>query len=73
MEQERKSWPLNEFIVQLLSFILTRNYFIFEDQHFLQSQGVAVGTSCAPSYANLYLGAWEKYIFANESYMLFLQ
>lgn len=60
MEQERTSWPLNEFILQLLSFILTRNYFIFEDQHFLQSQGVAMGTSCTPSYANLYLGVLGK-------------
>lgn len=59
MEQERTSWPLNQFMLQLLSFILTRN-FIFEDQYFLQAQGMAMGTSCAPSYANLYLGAWES-------------
>lgn len=48
MEQEDTSWPLNEIILQLLTFILTRNIFIFEDQHYLQTQGMAMGTSCAP-------------------------
>lgn len=32
-----------------------------------------MGTSCVPSYSNLYLGAWERNIFANESYAFFLQ
>lgn len=39
MEQEHTSWPLNKFILQLLTYILTRNFFIFEDQHYLQIQG----------------------------------
>lgn len=66
MEQEDTSWPLNEFILQLLTFILTQNFFIFEDQHYLPIQGVAMGTSCAPSYANLFLGAWKRYIFSDD-------
>lgn len=44
MKQDCTTWPLNEFILHLLSFILTRNYFVFEDLHFLQIQGVAMGT-----------------------------
>lgn len=25
-----------------------------------------MGTCCAPTYANLYLGGWERYVFSNE-------
>lgn len=32
---------------------------MFQGSHFLQVQGVALETCCAPSYANLYLGEWE--------------
>lgn len=59
MEEDRHSWSLNRFVLDLLTFILTKKYFIFMDQLFLQIQGVAMGTCCAPSYANLYLGGWE--------------
>lgn len=54
MDEKSTSWPCNEFILQLLSFILSRNYFIFED-------------------ANLFLGAWERNVFANDAYALYLQ
>ncbi|XP_040204409.1 uncharacterized protein LOC120936256 [Rana temporaria] len=38
---------------------------MFGSSHFLQIQGVAMETKCAPSYANLYLGGWEKEIFSD--------
>lgn len=31
-----------------------------------------MGTSCAPSYANLYLGGWERTVFAEETLQPFL-
>ncbi|CAJ0955578.1 unnamed protein product [Ranitomeya imitator] len=31
-----------------------------DDRPFLQLQGTAMGASCAPSYANLFLGLWER-------------
>lgn len=63
MEQDHHNWPTNTFILKLLEFILTRNYFLFMDQMYLQIQGVA---SCAPSYANLYLGGWERMVFSDD-------
>ncbi|XP_040178452.1 uncharacterized protein LOC120911183 [Rana temporaria] len=51
---------LGEFLIMALEFILYHGVFSFDGSHFLQVQGVAMGTSCAPSYANLYLGEWEK-------------
>ncbi|CAJ0948394.1 unnamed protein product [Ranitomeya imitator] len=34
---------------------------------FLQLQGTAMGASCAPSYANLFLGLWERDLFLSDS------
>lgn len=31
-----------------------------------------MGTSCAPSYANLYLGGWERNLFSNEGTAMYL-
>lgn len=53
MEQDRTTLPYNHFVLNLLRFILTRNHFTFMDQMYLQRQEVAMGTCCAPSYANL--------------------
>lgn len=72
MKQDHSTWPLNEFIQKLLYFILTRNYFIFMDQIYLQDQGVAMGTSCVASYANIYLGGWERMVFAQERFTIFV-
>lgn len=48
--------PYCQFILELLRFILYHSIFIFQDQHYLQVQGVVMGTLCAPSFASLYLG-----------------
>lgn len=32
-----------------------------------------MGTLCALSYVNLFLGAWERNVFANDAYVLYLQ
>jgi len=54
----------NDHIVALLELVLTCNNFEFNGQHFLQTQGVAMGTRVAPTIANLVMGAFEeKYIY----------
>ena len=47
------------FLCTLIQLILTLNNFVFQDQHFLQTQGTAMGTSMAPSYACLFMGMFE--------------
>lgn len=61
----------NCFILSLQEFILQHNVFSFFDSHYLQIQGVAMGMSCAPSYANLYLGEWEKMLFSDDSLSMY--
>lgn len=43
-----------QFVVDLLKFTLTHNYFLFSGV-FHQLQGTEMSSPCAPSYANLYL------------------
>ena len=40
--------------------ILTHNNFIFDGVNYLQTLGCAMGTICAPSYANIFMGMFEE-------------
>ncbi|XP_010782453.1 mitogen-activated protein kinase-binding protein 1-like [Notothenia coriiceps] len=48
-------------ILQLLSICLNNNDFTFNNQHFLQIHGTAMGQRFAPSYANIYMSEQEVY------------
>lgn len=50
--------------MELLEFALTHVFFVFKETYNLQVQGTAMGASCMPSYANVFLGMWEQDIFA---------
>uniref|UniRef100_A0A8C5P7I8 Reverse transcriptase domain-containing protein n=1 Tax=Leptobrachium leishanense TaxID=445787 RepID=A0A8C5P7I8_9ANUR len=50
------------FVLQLLQFVLTHNFFLFDHKFYRQITGTAMGTSMAPSYANLHLGWWEQFV-----------
>ncbi|XP_040196440.1 uncharacterized protein LOC120929221 [Rana temporaria] len=72
-EQDHNNWKLCNFVTALLEHILTNNVFVFNGSTYLQVQGVAMGTSCAPSYATLYLGGWERAIFSDDSAAIYLR
>ena len=46
--------------MQLIELILTKNNFSFDQEHYLQLHGTAMGTRMAPSYANLFMGHLEE-------------
>ena len=48
------------FLVRMIEQILTMNNFEFNGEHYLQTQGTAMGTRMAPSYANLFMGRLES-------------
>ena len=50
----------NRDITHLLKLVLTCNNFEFNQQNYLQIQGVAMGTKVAPTIANLVMGNFEK-------------
>lgn len=71
-EQTDHTRDFCNFVLLLLQYILTHNIFTFMGQLYLQIQGVAMGTACAPNYANLYLGHWERQLFQCEKLQPFL-
>ena len=51
-------------IITFLSLILTLNNFVFNSINYLQIMGCAMGTICAPAYANIFMAQFEKqYIY----------
>ena len=54
--------PPTQVFQQMLEYILKHNYFSFNNEFYLQTQGTAMGTRMAPSYANLFMASLEKQI-----------
>ena len=52
--------PPTEDIVRLAKLVLELNSFKYEEKHYLQVCGTAMGTRMAPSYANLFMGTLEE-------------
>ena len=44
----------------LLKLVLTKNNFEFNEEHYLQIAGTAMGTRVAPSYANIFMAQFEQ-------------
>ena len=62
--KESTSTSLLNVITTFLTLILTLNNFIFNGIHYLQTKDCAMGTKCAPTYANIFMGEFEeKYIY----------
>ena len=65
--ESRTNTRLNtESICDLIRMILTMNNFEFENNHYLQLHGTAMGTKMAPAYANLFSGNLEQKILAQS-------
>ena len=54
--------PSNESLLTLLDAILTKNNFTFNNEHYLQIAGTAMGTKTAPSYANIVLAIFVLFL-----------
>ena len=61
-----------ETLCDLISMILTINNFSFNSKHYLQTRGTAMGTSMAPSYANLFLPKFETDALTQASFQPFI-
>ena len=60
-KRENKKIPTN-FLLKLMDFVLKNNNFTFNNTHYIQVQGTAMGTPMAPSYACLFMGVLEQKI-----------
>lgn len=61
-----RKYPLmgsqNEFIIDILEFLLEHNRFQFLGTYYQQIKGTLMGAPWAPSYSCLHLGLWEEEI-----------
>lgn len=57
--------PPNHFLVDLAAYVMKKNYFMFNGDFFLQVSGTSMGSICAPNYANLFVGFFEKHFVMN--------
>ena len=63
-------------ITTFMALILTLNNFIFNFKHYLQIKGFAMGTICAPDYANIFMARFESkliYPHIKEKVITFLR
>lgn len=64
--------PSVDCIKTLTEIVLTKNFFMFKNDFFLQVKGTAMGSTMAPNYANLYVGLFEKMFVFNPDVNPFL-
>ncbi|CAJ0939538.1 unnamed protein product [Ranitomeya imitator] len=56
----------HDLCLDLLNLVLRENFFLFEDNFFVQTCGTAMGSNVAPAYANLYMDHFEReHVYAN--------
>jgi hypothetical protein len=63
--QAAKTIVPSEFLIILLTLVLKLNIFTFNTNLFIQKMGVAMGTRCAPTVANIFMGTLEKLILCH--------
>ena len=60
--------PSNGSIIKLLNHVLTKNNFVFNGEMYHQIKGTAMGTKCAPAFANIYMNqVEEKYVYTHTT------
>jgi peptide-methionine (R)-S-oxide reductase len=64
---QKQQVPTN-FLMTLLNLVLSLNIFTFNGNLYKQLWGVAMGTRCAPTVANIFMGAIEKKILDSSTH-----
>ena len=57
--------PPTDDIIKLITLILTRNNFSFNDEHYLLLKGTAMGTCMAPSYVGIFMDNLKRQLLVN--------
>ena len=58
-----ESKPTSDTLCVLTELVLKNNFFEFNNKHYIQVQGTAMGTKMAPNYANSFMGHLEHRIW----------
>ena len=65
VENGRKLGDLKNDLVEFTEIVLKNNNFEFDERHFVQKLGTAIGTRMAPSYANIFMDKLERQMISN--------
>ena len=52
--------PSNKSLIKLTEFVLTKNNFKFNGEHYIQIAGSTMGSRMSPNYADLYMACFEE-------------
>lgn len=58
--KRQQKHPPTFFLLKLILFILKKNNFTFDNQHYLQTQGTSMGTRMAPNYSIITMAKLEE-------------
>lgn len=58
--------PPSHFLLDLVNFLTDYNYFRYDQDYFLQTKGVAMGSAFAPSTTNLFMERFKKKYILND-------
>ena len=58
--------PPTDCLVTMPTMVLRKNNITFNGDHYLQINGTAMGTKMAPSYANIFMGKFEKQLLESS-------
>lgn len=56
---------IREFILMATEFLLTHNFFTFDNMFFLQQQGASMGAKFSHLLANILMATWEELFMYN--------
>ena len=64
LERRQNPTVITRVIIKLLTLVLYLNNFCFNDAHYIQRKGCAMGAKCSGSYADIFMGQFEgRHIF----------
>lgn len=58
---------LKAYLLEVTEYLLTHNFFMFNEQHYLQTMGASMGAKFSPSIANIYMAWWETCFLFHDS------
>ena len=67
LENKLPNYQTTSIILPLTKFILDHNLFKFQNEHYLQIKGTAMGTPMAPQYANIFMDHLEERILEKST------
>ena len=72
LREQKVDLRLAECIMSLLEFVMQNAYLEYNNITYHQIDGTAMGTACAPTYANICVWMWERQVLAEFADSIFL-